>query len=314
MAGDTKAVAGDHAFQERARLRQPTSREPKTITVTAATGHLGRLVVEDLLQRGVPAGQIVAAVRSPDKATGFADRGVRVFEADYIRPETLAAAFAGTDKLLLISPSEVGRRQAQHNNVVQAAVDAGVELIAYISAVNADSSSTKLSEEHRTTEALIRESGLPYVFLRNGWYIENSTENLATAFQFGTIAGSAGDGRISGAARADLAAAAAVVLTGDGHDGAVYELGGTPFTMTELAAEVAAQSGKPVTYQNLPAYAYTEMLLSAGRPAPFAALLVDSDLGISRGDFFSTSTDLERLIGRPSTPLTDVVAAAVKTA
>ena len=124
----------------------------------------------------------------------------------------------------------------------------------------------------------------------------------------------AGDGRISGATRADFAAAAAVVLTSDGHDGAVYELGGPPFTMTEFAAEVAAQSGKPVTYQSLPADAYTQMLLSAGLPAPFAALLVDSDLGVSRGELFTTSTDLQRLIGRPSTPLTDVVAAAVKTA
>jgi NAD(P)H dehydrogenase (quinone) len=284
------------------------------ITVTAATGHLGRLVVEDLLQRGVPTGQIVAAVRNPDKAADLADRGVQVREADYTRPETLAAAFVGTDKLLLISSSEVGQRLAQHTNVVQAAVDAGVELIAYTSTLRADTNSTKLAEEHRTTEALIRKSGLPYVFLRNGWYIENNTENLAPAFQFGAIAGSAGDGRISGATRADFAAAAAVVLTTDGHDGAVYELGGTPFTMTEFAAEVAAQSGKPVTYQSLPADAYTQILLGAGLPAPFAALLVDSDLGISRGELFTTSTDLQRLIGRPSTPLTDVVAAAVKTA
>lgn len=284
------------------------------ITVTAATGHLGRLVVEDLLQRGVPAGQIVAAVRTPDKAADLAERGVQVREADYTRPETLAAAFAGTDKLLLISSSEVGQRQLQHKNVVQAAVDAGVQQIAYTSALRADTSSTKLGEEHRTTEAMIRESGLPYVFLRNGWYIENTTENLATAFQFGMIAGSAGDGQISGATRADFAAAAAAVLTSDGHDGAVYELGGTPYTMTELAAEVAAQSGKPVTYQDLPADAYTQMLLGAGLPAPFAALLVDADLGISRGEQFTTSTDLQRLIGRPSTPLTDVIAAAVKTA
>ncbi|MFI8303659.1 NAD(P)H-binding protein [Streptomyces sp. NPDC085927] len=219
-----------------------------------------------------------------------------------------------TDRLLLVSGNEVGQRLAQHKNVVQAAVDAGVELIAYTSTLRADTNSTKLAEEHRTTEALIRESGLPYVFLRNGWYIENNTDNLATAFQFGTIDGSAGDGRISGATRADFAAAAAVVLTSDGHDGNVYELGGTAYTMTELAAEVAAQSGKPVTYQNLPADEYTQVLLGAGLPAPFAALLVDSDLGISRGELFTTSTDLERLIGRPSTPLTDAVAAAVKTA
>jgi NAD(P)H dehydrogenase (quinone) len=284
------------------------------ITVTAATGSLGRLVVEDLLQRGVPADQIVAAVRNPDKATDLADRGVQVREADYSRPETLAPAFAGTDRLLLVSGSEVGQRLAQHTNVVRAALDAEVELIAYTSILRADTNSTKLAEEHRTTEAMIRESGLPFVFLRNGWYIENTTDNLATAFQFGTIAGSAGDGRISGATRADFAAAAAVVLTSAGHDGNVYELGGTPYTMTELAAEVTTQSGKPVTYQDLPADAYTQVLLGAGLPAPFADLLVDSDLGIAGGELFTTSTDLERLIGRPSTPLADAVAAAVKAA
>ncbi|MET8234184.1 SDR family oxidoreductase [Micromonospora sp. NPDC005298] len=284
------------------------------ITVTAATGHLGRLVVEDLLQRGIPAGQIVAAARNPAKAADLAERGVQVREADYSRPETLAAAFAGTDKLLLISGNEVGQRLQQHTNVVQAAAAAGVQLIAYTSTLRAETNSTILAEDHRTTEAMIRESGVPYVFLRNGWYIENTTDNLATALQYGTIAGSAGDGQISGATRADLAAAAAVVLTSDGHDGAVYELGGTPYTMTELAAEVAIQSGKPVTYQNLPADAYTEMLVGAGVPAPFAALLVDSDLGISRGEQFTPSTDLQRLIGRPSTPLADAVAAAVKTA
>jgi NAD(P)H dehydrogenase (quinone) len=284
------------------------------ITVTAATGHLGRLVVEDLLQRGVPAGRIVAAVRNPDKAADLADRGVQVREADYSRPETLAAAFAGTHRLLLVSGNDIGRRLAQHENVVQAALDAGVELIAYTSILHADTNGMKLAEEHRATETMIRESGLPYVFLRNGWYIENITDNLATALQLGTIAGSAGDGRISGASRADFAAAAGVVLAGDGHEGAVYELGGTPYTMTELAAEVAAQSGEPVTYQNLSADAYTQVLLGAGLPAPFADLLVDSDLGAARGELLTTSSDLERLIGRPSTPLTDVVATAVKTA
>ncbi|MFG3643971.1 SDR family oxidoreductase [Micromonospora sp. NPDC047762] len=284
------------------------------ITVTAATGHLGRLVIEDLLQRGVHAGEIVAAVRNPDKAADLAERGVQVREADYARPETLAAAFAGTDKLLLISGNEVGQRLAQHRNAVQAAAAARVQLIAYTSTLRAETNGTKLAEEHRTTEAMIRESGVPYVFLRNGWYIENNTDNLATALQYGTIAGSAGDGQISGATQADFAAAAGVVLTSDGHDGAVYELGGTPYTMTELAAEVAAQTGKPVAYQNLPADAYTEMLVGAGVPVPFAALLVDSDLGVSRGELFTPSTDLQRLIGRPSTPLTDVVAGAVKTA
>jgi NAD(P)H dehydrogenase (quinone) len=284
------------------------------ITVTGATGHLGRLVIDELLDRGVPAGQIVAAVRSPEKATDIAERGVQVREADYSRPETLTSAFAGTDKLLLISSSEVGQRAAQHASAVRAAVAAGVNLIAYTSILRADTSELALAAEHKATEELIAESGLPYVFLRNGWYIENYTANLAPAFQFGAIAGSAGDGKISGATRADYAAAAGAVLTTDGHAGKAYELGGDAFTMSEFAAEVAAQSGKAVAYQSLPAEAYTKVLVDAGLPAPFAGILVDSDLGASRGGLFTESSDLRHLIGRPSTPLADAVAAAVKSA
>lgn len=284
------------------------------ITVTGATGHLGRLVIDDLLERGVPAGQIVAVVRSAEKAADLAERGVQVREADYNRPETLATAFAGTDKLLLISSSEVGQRIAQHSNAVQAAVAAGVNLIAYTSILRADTSGLALAAEHKATEELIAESGLPWVFLRNGWYIENYTANLAPAFQFGAIAGSAGDGKISAATRADYAAAAAAVLTTDGHAGNAYELGGDAFTMPELAAEVAAQSGKAVVYQDLSAEAYTKVLVDAGLPAPFAGILVDSDLGITRGELHTDSTDLQRLIARPSTPLAEAVAAAVKSA
>ncbi|WP_250279988.1 SDR family oxidoreductase [Frankia sp. Cppng1_Ct_nod] len=283
------------------------------ITVTGATGHLGRLVVEDLLGRGVPAGEIVAAVRSPQKAADLAERGVQVREADYTRPATLATAFAGTDKLLLVSSSEVGQRVAQHRSVVDAAVQAGVSLIAYTSVLSAQTSGLALAAEHKATEDIIRASGPAYVFLRNGWYIENYTENLAPAFQHGAILGAAGEGRICGATRTDFAAAAAAVLTGEGHAGAVYELGGDqPFTMAELAAEVAGQSGKPVGYVDLPAEEYVKALVGAGLPEAFAGLLADSDLGIGRGDLFTDSGDLSRLIGRPTTTLAEAVALALK--
>jgi NAD(P)H dehydrogenase (quinone) len=282
------------------------------ITVTAATGHLGRLVVEQLLDRGVPAAEIVAAVRNPAKAADLAARGVQVREADYTRPETLGPALAGTDKLLLISSSEVGQRVAQHRNVIDAAVAAGVSLIAYTSILQAETSEAPLVPEHKATEELIRESGLPFVFLRNGWYIENYTENLAPALAQGAFAGSAGDGKISAATRADFAAAAAAVLTGDGHAGQAYELGGTAFTMSELAAEVAGQTGKPIGYQDLPADQYAQILVGAGLPEAFAQLLAGSDVAITRGELFTTSTDLPDLIGRPTTPLADAVALGLK--
>jgi len=283
------------------------------ITVTAASGRLGRLVTEELLQRGVPADQIVAAARTLHKAADLAARGLQVREADYTRPETLATAFAGTDKLLLISSDVAGQRFGHAKNAVQAAVDAGVGLLAYTSFVNADTSSLVLAEEHKQTEALIRESGLPYVLLRNGAYIEMYTENLGPALQFGAIVGSAADGKVSGATRADLAAAAALVLTSEGHAGKVYELGGQPFTMADLAAEVSKQTGKPIAYQNLPVAEYAKVLVGVGLPEPFANVLADTSLGIARGDWYTTSTDLQRLIGRPSTPLADAVAAALKT-
>lgn len=283
------------------------------IVVTGATGHLGRLVLEDLLARGAPAGGIVAAVRTPAKAADLAALGVQIREADYDRPETLSAALAGADRLLLISGSEVGQRVPQHRNVVEAAVAAGVGLIGYTSVLNADTTGIGLAAEHRATERLIRESGLPFVLLRNGWYIENYTSNLAPALQHGAILGSAGDGRISAATRADYAAAAAAVIRGEGHEGRVYELGGAPaFTMAELAAEVSAQSGQEIAYRDLPAEEYQAALVAAGLPEPVAAMLVDWDLGVARGDLFTASDDLSRLIGRPTTSLATAVAAALR--
>lgn len=282
------------------------------ITVTGASGHLGRLVVEDLLARGVPAGDLAVVVRSPEKVADLATRGVQVRTADYTDAQALTAALAGTERLLLVSSSEVGRRVEQHRNVIEAARTAGVALLAYTSILRADTSGMALAAEHLATEQAIRESGLPFAFLRNGWYLENYTGNLAPALQFGTIYGSAGEGRIAAAARADYAAAAAAVLTGDGYQNTVHELGGDrPFTMAELAATVAAVAGKPVTYTDVPVEEYAKILVGAGLPEPYAQILADSDHGISRGELDTDSGELHRLIGRPTTALADAVSAAL---
>lgn len=283
------------------------------IAVTGATGHFGRLAIEGLLDGGVAPGRIVAAVRTPEKAADLAARGVQVRQADYDRPETLGPALAGVGKLLLVSSSEVGKRVGQHRNMVKAAVDAGVGLVAYTSILRADSSHLALAREHRETEAIIRHSGLPYVLLRNGWYVENYTENLGPALQTGTFIGAAGDGEIAAATRADYAAAAAAVLLKGDHANTIYELGGdVPFTMAGLAAEVSRQVGKEIGYQNLPADEYAKILASAGVPEAFAGVLADSDLGIARGELTTTSGHLHCLIGRATTPLADAVAMAVK--
>lgn len=283
-----------------------------SIVVTGATGHLGRLVVESLLRRGVPAGQIVAAGRDVSKIKDFEDRGVQVRHVDFDRPETLGPVFEGAEKLLLVSGSEPGKRVVQHGNAIDAAKAAGVGFIAYTSAPRADTTSLLLAAEHKATEELLRASGLPFALLRNDWYFEVYTDQLANWLQHGAILGAAGEGRVSGATRADYAEAAAVVLTSDGHEGKVYELAGDgSFTLGELAAEVTRQTGTEVAYRDLPVAEYQQALVGFGLPEAFAPILADVDRGISAGELHITSGDLSRLIGRPTTPLSSAVSAAL---
>jgi NAD(P)H dehydrogenase (quinone) len=281
--------------------------------ITGATGHLGRLVVQELLSRGVPAGDITATGRDITKVKDLADRGVRVLAIDYDDPASLDAAFRGSDRILLVSASEPGRRAQQHENAIDAAVRAGADLLAYTSIANAGTTSMRLAAEHQATEAALRASGLTYALLRNSWYVENYTAQVPAILQRGSLAGSAGDGRVSAATRADYAAAAAAVLTGDGHAGQAYELGGDEaFTLAELAAEIGAQAGQPVGYLDLPEDEYARLLASAGLPEAAAVTLADADRGLARGDLFVDSGDLSWLIGRPATPLRDAVAAALR--
>ncbi|MBF5045312.1 SDR family oxidoreductase [Aggregicoccus sp. 17bor-14] len=281
------------------------------IVVTGATGQLGRLVIEQLLQK-VPAAQVVAAVRSPEKARALAAQGVQVREADYDRPGTLEAAFRGAEKLLLISSNEMGKRVQQHQAAIDAAKRAGVKLVVYTSILKADTSGISLAAEHLATEKALRASGLPFVLLRNSWYFENYTENLAPALQHGALLGAAKEGRIAAATRADYAAAAVAVLTTPGHEGQVYELAGDQaFTLRELAEEVSRQAKKPVAYNDMPAEQYAGVLQSVGLPAPVAQMLASADQGIARGELDDRSGTLRRLIGRPTTPLAKAVSAAL---
>ena len=248
-------------------------------------------------------------MRTPAKA---ADLGIPAREADYARPETLAAALAGVDTLLLISSSEVGQRAVQHRNVIQAAKQAGVKRIIYTSLLHADTSPLSLAVEHRDTESALKEAGIPFTILRNGWYTENYTGSIAGALAGGAFVGSAGEGRISSAARADYAEAAAVVLTSTGHDGKTYELAGdAPYTLSDLAAEISRQSGKTIPYRNLPEADYAAALTGFGLPAGLAEAIAGWDVGASQGALFDDGRQLSRLIGRPTTPLSTVVAAAL---
>lgn len=272
--------------------------------ITGATGQLGRLVVEKLKQK-TDAGNLVALVRSPEKAS---DLGIEAKAFDYTQPETLADALQGIDHLLLISGNEVGRRKAQHENIIRAAQQAGVKWIVYTSLLHADTSSLSLATEHVATEELLKASGIPHTILRNGWYTENYTGSLLGAVEAGAFTGSAGEGKISSATREDFAEAAAVVLTSEGHVGKVYELAGdVAYTLQDLAAEVSAQTGKNIPYNNLPEEEYADVLKSLGLPEGLAHAIAGWDIGASEGHLFDDSHTLSKLIGHPTTPLADVV-------
>lgn len=285
------------------------------IVVTGATGQLGQLVIQDLLARGVPASSIAAAVRSPAKAAALAAKGIVVREADYARPETLGSALAGAARVLLISSSEVGQRFAQHRAVIEAAREAKVGQLVYTSLLRADTSSLGLAGEHKATEALIAASGLPHVMLRNGWYTENYLASVPAARQHGAFIGSAGEGRIASATRADYAAAAAVVLTQPVGANRIYELAGdTAYTLAELVVELNRQTAGSVKYLNLPQADFAAALVGAGLPKPFAELLADSDAGAAKGALFDDGHQLGTLIGRTTTPLDAALRAALAAA
>lgn len=283
-----------------------------SIAVTGATGQLGRHVVDALLNRGVSAQDIIATGRDVDRIADLADLGVTVRRADLAQQDGLEEALTGADRMLLISTTTVGDRFDNHRRAVDAARSAGVGLVVYTSTTHADTATMKLAVEHLATERYLGDSGVPHTVLRNGWYLENYLSQLATILEHHALLGAAGDGRFTPAVRRDYAEAAAVVLTTDGHQDRVYELGGDQvMTLSDLARTIAAASGRPVAYTDLPPEQYRDVLLGAGVPAPLADVLADSDLGLARGELLSTTGDLRTLLGRPTTSIDDSVRTAV---
>ncbi|AEE47789.1 SDR family oxidoreductase [Cellulomonas fimi] len=282
-----------------------------SIVVTGATGHLGRLVVEHLLELGTPAQEIVATGRSVDRIADLAARGVRTAVADFDDPATLTAAFDGAETVLLVSGSEVGRRVPQHTAAIEAARAAGVRRVVYTSAPHADTTPLALAAEHRATEEVLRASGLTWTVLRNNWYHENYLPVLDQAAATGVVVSSTGAGRVASAPRDDYAAAAAVVLSTDGHDDRVYELSGdVAWTHDDLAAAAAEVLGTPVVHRAVPADEHRAILEQAGLDAGTIAFLVGLDEGIARGDLADATADLRTLVGRPTVPLVETLRAA----
>ncbi|MCW1932098.1 NmrA family NAD(P)-binding protein [Pararhodobacter zhoushanensis] len=280
----------------------------QTIAITGATGQLGRLAIAALKTRA-PGATLIALVRDPAKAV---DLGVDARAFDYTAPATLAAPLKGVDVLVLISSSDFNDRAGQHRNVIAAAEQAGVGRIVYTSILKGDASPMLLAQDHSATEAALAASSLTATVLRNGWYFENYTGALAGAIEAGAIVGVNAAARIAPAARADFAEAIAVVAADDAHAGKVYELAGDEaFTMAEFAAEVAAQAGKPVAYAPMPQAAYADLLKSFGLPEGAAMIFADSDAQAGEGALLDESHTLSHLIGHPTTPLKDAVAAAL---
>lgn len=276
------------------------------IAVTGATGHLGGLIIESLLNESVEASDIVAIVRNEEKAKDLAARGINIAVATYDDEAALKAALNGVDRLVFVSASEVGKRVEQHSNIIAAAKEAGVSFIAYTSLLNLDSSELFLAPEHQATEKMLAESGIDHANLRNGWYWENYAAALETGKAMGKFFSAAGEAKVAGAARKDFAEAAAVVVTTDGHAGKTYELAGAPaLTYPEIAAQVGEVLGTDVEYVNLTVEEYEKSLLDAGLPADFAAGLAGADPVIEKGALYSESTDLQDLIGRPASTVAE---------
>ena len=290
-----------------------TATNEPTLMVTGATGELGRRVMDELLVQ-VPAERLVAGVRDPEHAVArrLAARGVCVRVADYDRPDVWPAALVGVHRLLLISSNAVGERQAQHRTVIEAAARAGVSLLAYTSMLRADTTPIAMAEDHVATERMLRESGVPHVLLRHGWYMDNHLQSVPTALERGEVYGSAGDGRFATAMRADFAAANAAVLAGEGHAGRTYELAGSrSYTLADFAGSIAAAAGRPETYVDMPQPAFADLLARVGLPPAMAHMIADADTGAAAGWLEDDGGQLEALISRPPTTLEEAVAQAV---
>ena len=277
-----------------------------TIVVTGATGHLGRLAIEHLLARGVAASSIVGVGRNVEKLAELAASGVGTAVVDYADAASLDTALAGAESLVLVSGSEVGHRVAQHGAVIDAAKRAGVGRIVYTSAPHATTSELVIAPEHKVTEELIAASGIPATILRNNWYHENYAATLPQVAATGVYVASTGEGRVASAARSDYAEAIAVVLTGDGHEGAVYELSGdTAWNGHEFAAAASEALGREVLYRSVTPEEHAQILADAGLDEGTAGFVLALDANIRAGLLGETDGSLARLIGHPTQPLVD---------
>ncbi len=277
-----------------------------SIVVPATSGHLGRLIVTELLDRGVPAGDIVAGARNLDAITDLAEAGVRTTVIDYDDPSTVEAALSSGDTFVLISGKDLAKRQRQHADAIAAAKRAGAGHIVYTSGLRAAQSPSPIAASHAPTEDDVRDSGLPFTIMRNGWYTENYAATIPAVRDSGVLLASVGEGRVASATRRDFAQAVGAVVTSDGHLGKTYELSGdVAWDYSDLAAALSEVLGREVAYQAVSSEDHLQVLKGAGVPEQFAEMSVAVDAGIAAGAFAYQNGDLALLIGRPTNPLVE---------
>ncbi|MVN78720.1 NAD(P)H-binding protein [Hymenobacter sp. HMF4947] len=284
------------------------------ILVTGATGGLGKAVVENLLKT-VGADQISVLVRDPAKAADLQARGVTVRKGDYADYDSLTAAFAGIDKLLLVSGNDITQRVPQHTNVLKAAAAAGVQHLVYTSAQrkteDGSSAVAFVTEAHLATEKLLKASGLTYTILKNALYLDVLPQFMGPALEIGTIYLPAGEGRGSFASRADMGAACAAVLTGTGHENQSYEIASNEsLSFADIAKILSDLSGKEVHYVSPTAEEFGTQLAQAGVPAEGIQMAAGFSVAIAQGEFDLPSSTLEKLLGHKPESAADFLKAA----
>ncbi len=265
------------------------------ILVTAATGQLGGLIIQELLKL-TDAGNVVGLARTPEKAKGL---GIEIRQGDYNSPDLLEAACSGIDTVMLISGTDIGPRVQQHKNVVDAAKAAGVKRIAYTSVVIAQKRPEPIYHDHGETEDYIKASGMNYTFLRNNFYMNAYVEEIKIAIEKGVYRGAIGETGAALVARADLARAAAAALADEQHANKTYHLSGPAVVDgSEYARIASAISGKEISYQPISIDELKADYLARGYDAnmmPFLLLLEET---IASGDLVEVSPDIENLTGQ----------------
>jgi NAD(P)H dehydrogenase (quinone) len=281
-----------------------------SIVITGASGQLGRLIAELVLDR-MRGSEVILTTRRPEALSDLAKRGARVRQADFDRPETLAEAFAGGEKLLLISADDLGRRAAQHRAAIEAAREAGVRHVAYTSYLNpVEENPAVITPSHRDTEKALRESGLAWSALRHAFYAEYQVPSGAQTIATGQLVHNSGDGRIAYVSREDCAAAAAAVLTTDGHEDKAYDITGPePLSQDNVAALLSEVSGRPVEAVAVDDEAFVQGLTLAGVPEPAAREIASYGRAIREGYIDQISEAVENLTGRAPRSLRQVLEA-----